>query len=83
MNTETLDKLYLEWSQFSHAKTEREIALENLIQDIDNFKSHESTSCMAHLANSCVKGLKPEEWIYQILDKGFIIHYLNKFGIKI
>jgi hypothetical protein len=27
--TETLDKLFLEWSQFTTAKTQREISLEN------------------------------------------------------
>lgn len=28
MQTETLDKLYLEWSQFTQAKTAKELALE-------------------------------------------------------
>lgn len=31
MNTETLDKLYLEWSQFTKARNEREIALREAI----------------------------------------------------
>jgi hypothetical protein len=30
MTTETLDKLYLEWSQFTRAKTAKEIALAKL-----------------------------------------------------
>jgi len=30
--TETLDKLYLEWSQFTQAKTARELQLENFIR---------------------------------------------------
>lgn len=34
MNTETLDKLYLEWSQFTKAKTEREIELTNALSMI-------------------------------------------------
>jgi hypothetical protein len=31
--TETLDRLFLEWSQFTAAKTRREIELENTISD--------------------------------------------------
>lgn len=31
--TETLDKLYLEWSQFTYAKTRREIDLERQLQE--------------------------------------------------
>lgn len=31
MNTETLDKLFLEWSQFTKAKTARELRLERII----------------------------------------------------
>jgi len=34
MSTETLDKLYLEWSQFTQAKTSRELALENFIRSV-------------------------------------------------
>ncbi len=30
-NTETLDKLYLEWSQFTKAETAKEIALKKLV----------------------------------------------------
>ena len=33
MKTETLDKLYLEWSQFTKAKTKRELDLEKLLHD--------------------------------------------------
>jgi hypothetical protein len=32
METETLDKLYLEWSQFTKARTAREIAMEKALQ---------------------------------------------------
>jgi len=32
METETLDKLYLEWSQFTKARTAREIHLLDVIQ---------------------------------------------------
>ena len=31
METETLDKIYLEWSQFTQARTEREIRYEKLL----------------------------------------------------
>ena len=31
-NTETLDKLYLEWSQFTKAETAKEIALKKIIE---------------------------------------------------
>lgn len=32
MQTETLDKLYLEWSQFTKAKNNREIKLEAVVE---------------------------------------------------
>lgn len=32
MQTETLDRLYLEWSQFTKAKTRRELELEKAIE---------------------------------------------------
>lgn len=35
-DTETLDRLYLEWSQFTKAKTGRELALERSLQSILN-----------------------------------------------
>jgi hypothetical protein len=34
MTTETLDKLYLEWSQFTNARTAREIGLLDFIKNI-------------------------------------------------
>lgn len=36
-NTETLDRLYLEWSQFTQAKTRNEIMLERYIQESLNW----------------------------------------------
>ena len=36
MDTETLDKLFLELSQFTKAKTAREIELENLVEQLCN-----------------------------------------------
>lgn len=40
MNTETLDKLYLEWSQFTRARTKRELYLVNLLQRIRDKAEH-------------------------------------------
>lgn len=34
MSTETLDQLYLEWSQFTKARTAREIALVGLLGEM-------------------------------------------------
>ena len=34
MTTETLDKLYLEWSNFTSAKTGREVRMETIIRQI-------------------------------------------------
>jgi hypothetical protein len=34
MDTETLDKLYLEWSQFTRARTAREITLVKALEEI-------------------------------------------------
>lgn len=34
VQTETLDKLYLEWSQFTQAKTSKEIKLASLLDEI-------------------------------------------------
>ena len=36
--TETLDKLYLEWSQFTGAKTARELQLEAQLESVRNCK---------------------------------------------
>lgn len=34
METETLDKIYLEWSQFTEAMTERELRLEKELKSL-------------------------------------------------
>jgi hypothetical protein len=54
-HTETLDKLYLEWSQFTSARTGREIALMDGLKEI--MKSiilpsdlHEKTTNLLHKA---------------------------------
>lgn len=33
-DTETLDRLYLEWSQFTQARTAREIAMRDALQEL-------------------------------------------------
>lgn len=35
-NTETLDRLFLEWSQFTKAETETEIRLKNALRQIQS-----------------------------------------------
>jgi len=63
MNTETLDKLYLEWSQFTHARTSREIemaqALSKLVAILDS--RHGSVSdkmgSLAYLVDTEVRGI--------------------------
>ncbi|MCI5045463.1 MAG: hypothetical protein MRY72_12260 [Aquisalinus sp.] len=37
MQTETLDKLYLEWSQYTGARTGREIALAGALEQLLNY----------------------------------------------
>lgn len=42
MQTETLDKMYLEWSRFTKAKTERELRLEAALEKIETFGMHDA-----------------------------------------
>ena len=39
METETLDKMYLEWSQFTKARTAREIAMGQALKSIAGWKA--------------------------------------------
>lgn len=58
MNTETLDKLYLEWSQFTKARTIREIKAINALKRIkasygkvcQDFEICNHESCMSSYA---------------------------------
>jgi hypothetical protein len=37
MATETLDRLYLEWSQFTKARTQREILMIEALKSVDEY----------------------------------------------
>ena len=50
METETLDKLYLEISQFTEAKTKSELYLENMIRNIANATTWEDQAALAEIA---------------------------------
>jgi len=62
METGTIDKLFLELSQFTQAKTERELHLERWIREIANSTSHDSTSAVAEYALADIENREPEEW---------------------
>jgi hypothetical protein len=68
MQTETLDKLYLEWSQFTKAKTARELYLESLIKEIAESKSWESQSALAELALANIEERQPEQFALDWLN---------------
>jgi hypothetical protein len=60
--SETLDKIYLELSRITYAKTEREIELEKAIHDIASTQSWEQQSRFADYYSSilsCAKGEVP------------------------
>lgn len=69
MQTETLDKLYLEWSQFTKAKTGRETQLENLIREIVGADSYQSQAALAELALADIDGREPEQWAIDWLNE--------------
>ena len=52
--TETLDKMFLEWSQFTQARTEREIHFEKLSVDLQ-FKLEQSYRKIERLTNELQK----------------------------
>jgi|GEM_PF-5886926 len=68
LQTETLDKLYLEWSQFTKAKTGRELRLENKIREIAQSKSWEEQAVMAELALADIEDRQPEQFALDWLD---------------
>ena len=49
MQTETLDKLYLEWSQYTNARTAREIRTQNQVdalrEALQNIINHQMAVC--------------------------------------
>lgn len=54
MTTETLDKLYLEWSQFTKARTARELALEKIVAEIAKSNPNHFDTPAEH-ANWCLE----------------------------
>jgi hypothetical protein len=52
--TETLDKLYLEWSQFTQARTGRELGMAKIISDIANSNPNHFEHPHEH-ANWCLE----------------------------
>ena len=48
MQTETLDKLYLEWSQFTKAKTAKELKLEARIEALEKQNEILQTECRGY-----------------------------------
>ena len=67
--TESLDKLFLEISQFTNAKTGRELFLENQIREIASSKSWEEQGCMAEIALAEIEGREPDEFVLDYLDR--------------
>lgn len=53
-DTETLDRLYLEWSQFTQAKTWRDIAAEKALTEIAHSMSRKWAEPGEH-ANWCIE----------------------------
>lgn len=51
--TETMDRLYLEWSQFTKARTGREIGLQKALAEIANSNPNHFTEPCEH-ANWCL-----------------------------
>jgi hypothetical protein len=62
MNTETLDRLYLEWSQFTSARTKRELdairALERLLAD---WPDKETEMLAWDYGSEVLKSLRPRD----------------------
>jgi len=59
MNTETLDKLYLEWSLFTGARTQREIAMRDTLAAIVA-EPHGCVFCDSGKLRNPQKGHTPE-----------------------
>lgn len=68
METETLDKLFLEISQFTKAKTSRELLLEKRIREIADAKSWEDQGALAELALADIENRQPERFALEWLD---------------
>ena len=62
METEILDKLYLEWSQFTKARTQRELKLMSSMRKIAKAKSWEEQAVIAEYAVADAENREPEDW---------------------
>ena len=54
MDTETLDKLYLEWSQFTRARTVRELEMAKALAEIASSNPNHFSDPVEH-ANWCIE----------------------------
>lgn len=68
MQTEIIDKLFLELSQITKAKTEREMNLEQAIKEIAAASSWESQAVYAELALAIIEDRAPEQFAIEWLD---------------
>lgn len=62
LKTETLDKLYLEWSQFTKAKTHRELKLEEQIRIIADSKSWVDQAAFSEIALAEIEDRAPDQF---------------------
>lgn len=62
IETESIDRLFLELSQFTKARTQREIALERMIRQIAEAGSWEKQGREAEKALAFIEGRLPERW---------------------
>lgn len=53
-DTETIDRLYLEWSQFTLAKTERELIAESALTEIARTHAEHPSGSLEDYANFCI-----------------------------
>lgn len=54
MTTETIDKLYLEWSQFTQARTARELKMAKALAEIADSNPNHFVDPVEH-ANWCIE----------------------------
>lgn len=62
IETESIDRLFLELSQFTKAKTAREIKLEAMIRRIATSGSWEAQGKAAEIALAEIENRTPERW---------------------
>ena len=62
IETESIDRLFLELSQFTKAKTARELRLEGMIRKIAEAGSWEAQGKAAEIALAEIENRLPERW---------------------